>query len=143
MTPPDPIASATLARLYMTQGHWVRARSILDDVLTRAPFDGDALALRSRFEPPRPRLAATLEDGQLSLRWQGVTDPHGCHLVLCMLGGRGPVPRPRVTSRPCTGAFGRHLMPTPWARGVLVSSLGRIDRLGYAPLAVAEPMSWG
>ncbi|MCA9707767.1 MAG: tetratricopeptide repeat protein [Myxococcales bacterium] len=143
MKPADPIASATLARLYMTQGHWGRAAAILDEVLARLPFDGDALALRARLEPPRPRLAATLEDDRLSLRWQGVTDPANTHVVLCLLGGDDPLPRPRVTSRRCTGAFGRHLLPTPWARGILVASLGRVDPRGYAPAVVAEPLGWG
>lgn len=127
----------------MTQGHWGRARAILDEVLARAPFDGDALALRARFERPRPRLAATIEHAQLNLRWQGVTSPHHCHVVLVWLGGEDPAPAPRVTSRPCTGAFGRHQLPTPWARGVMVASIGQVDREGYAPLAVAEPLGWG
>lgn len=145
MRPPDPIASATLARLYMAQGHWVRARAILDEVLARAPFDGDALALRARFEPPRPRLTATLEDDALCLRWQGVTDPGCCHVVVSMWGSdeASSTLRQRVTSRPCTGAFGRHHLPRPWPRGILVASLGRVDAHGYAPHAVAEPLGWG
>lgn len=175
MRPPDPIASATLARLYMSQGHWVRARAILDEVLTRAPFDGDALALRARFEPPRPRLGASLEDDALCLRWQGVTDPGRYHVVVSMWGGQAAAaPSPSVhsslhrsvhppvhppvhpsvhpsvhppvqvvTSRPCTGAFGRHLLPRPWPRGHLVASLGRVEAHGFAPLAVAEPLGWG
>jgi len=141
--PPDPIASATLARLYMTQGHWVRARAILDEVIARVPFDGDALALRARFEPPRPRLAVTLHDDQLCLRWQGVTDPRGVHVVVCAWGAPPPAAGPRVTSRACASAFGRHLLPRPWARGVLVASLGRMRPSGYAPLVVAEPLGWG
>lgn len=141
--PSDPIASATLARLYMSQGHWVRARAILEEVLTRAPLDGDALALRSRFEPPRPRLSASLDGDRLDLRWQGVTDPRRCHVVLCMWGGEGPARGPQVTSRRCAGAFGRHQLPQPWARGVLVASLGRVDPEGWAPLTVAEPLGWG
>ena len=47
------------------------------------------------------------------------------------------------TSRRCTGAFGRHQIPTPYARGVLVASLGRVDRQGFAPACVAEPLGWG
>lgn len=147
MRPPDPIASATLARLYMAQGHWVRARAILDEVLARAPFDGDALALRARFEPPRPRLTATIEDEALCLRWQGVTDPGRRHVVISMWGGDDtpslPCPLQVVTSRPCTGAFGRHHLPRPWRRGILVASLGRLDDRGWAPEVVAEPLGWG
>jgi hypothetical protein len=143
--PPDPIASATLARLYMAQGHWVRARAILAEALARAPFDGDALALRSRLQPARPRLSATVEGQRLCLRWQGITGPDHCHLVLSLWeGGDGRrFPRQCVTSRPCTSAFGRHQLAHPWARGVLVASLGRVDARGYTPQVVAEPLGWG
>lgn len=143
MTPPDPIASATLARLYMAQGHWVRARAILDEVLARTPFDGDALALVARLRPARPRLAAAIEDEGLSLRWQGVTEPNRHHVVVSLWGGDGVPPHQYVTSRPCTGAFGRHHLPLPWPRGVLVATLGRVDDGGFAPAAVAEPLGWG
>ncbi len=144
MRPPDPIASATLARLYMAQGHWVRARAILDEVLARTPFDGDALALRSRLQPARPRLAATVEDEALCLRWQGVSAPDQCHVVVAMWGGDGMPPRSLVTSRPCTGAFGRHHLPRPWPRGVLVAAVGRVVADGgFTPQVVAEPLGWG
>lgn len=143
MTPPDPIASATLARLYMAQGHWVRARAILDEVLTRTPFDGDALALLARLRPARPRLVAAIEDEGIGLRWQGVTEPERHHVVIAMWGGDGVPPHRCVTSRPCTGAFGRHHLPCPWPRGMLVAALGRVDHGGFAPQAVAEPLGWG
>ena len=137
----DPIASATLARLYLTQGHAARARAILDEVLARDPLDGDALALRDRLRP-RPRLSATVDGDALLLRWQGVSAPGRVHVVLASIGG-GPTPALHVTSRPCAGAFGRHRLPLPWPRGVLVASLGRVDDRGYAPQVVAEPLGWG
>ncbi len=142
MTLPDPIASATLARLYLSQGHWVRARAILDEVLARTPLDGDALALRARFERPRPRLSATLDGDRFCLRWQGVAEPSQMHVV-ATLWCSGPHPRAHVTSRPCTGAFGQHHLPSPWARGVLVACVGRVEAQGYAPVVVAEPLGWG
>lgn len=138
----DPIASATLARLYLTQGHGARARAILEEVLARDPLDGDALALRERLHP-RPRLSATVEDDALLLRWQGLEHPQRVHLVVCAFGGDGPLPTQRITSRPCPGAFGRHRLPLPWARGVLVASLGHVDDRGFAPQVVAEPLGWG
>lgn len=141
MTSKDPIASATLARLYLTQGHGSRARAILEEVLARDPHDGDALALRARLRP-RPRLAATIDDG-LALRWQGVSAPERLHLVVLLLGEHDGAVQSLVTSRPCTGTFGRHRLPLPWARGVLVASLGRVDERGYAPQVVAEPLGWG
>jgi hypothetical protein len=143
VTPPDPIASATLARLYMAQGHWSRARAILDEVLARTPFDGDALALIARLRPGRPRLAATAEDEGLCLRWQGVLEPERHHVVVSMWGGEGVPPRQWVTSRPCTGAFGRHHLPRPWPRGVLVAVLGCVEDGGFSPRVVAEPFGWG
>ena len=142
MTTADPIASATLARLYLTPGHGARARAILDEVLARDPYDGDALALRARLTI-RPRLSAAVEDDALTLRWQGVTSPDDVHLVVCVLGGDARIPRRWITSRPCTSAFGRHHLPLPWARGVLVAALGRVDARGFAPQVVAEPLGWG
>lgn len=143
MTLPDPIASATLARLYMAQGHWVRARAILDEVLARVPFDGDALALLARLRPVRPRLSATIEDDGIGLRWQGVSEPERLHVVVVMWGGEVVPPRQWVTSRPCTGAFGRHHLPRPWPRGMLVAALGCVDDGGFAPHVVADPLGWG
>lgn len=139
----DPIASATLARLYLKQGHTTRALAILDEVLGRAPFDGDALALRGRLVPGRPRLSATVKDGVLSVRWQGLRAPERYALVVCLWGGDAVVPRPWVTSRPCTGAFGQHRFSFPWSTGVLIASIGRVEKAGFAPQVVAEPLGWG
>ena len=143
MTDPDPIASATLARLYLTQGHGSRARAILQEVLAREPFDGDALALSARLASPRPRLSATTTGDELSLRWQGVSDPGRYYVVISMWGGDDGFPAQWVTSRPCTSAFGRHRLARPWARGVLVATLGRVEREGFVPQVVAEPLGWG
>lgn len=143
MSSTDPIASATLARLYLEQGHGNRAHAILGEVLARSPLDGDALALRARLSAPRPRLSAAVEDDALVLRWQAVTEPGRVHLVVCLWGGGGRWPRQWVTSRACTSAFGRHRLPLPFARGVLVASLGWVDARGYAPQVVAEPLGWG
>lgn len=143
MSTPDPIASATLARLYLSQGHGARARAILDEVLERTPFDGDALALRSRLRLTRPRLSATLEDEMLCLRWQSVSEPGRVYLVIAAWGDDPRSPAQWMTSRPCTGAFGRHQLPRPWPRGVLVASLGRVDAQGFAPQVVAKPLGWG
>src|SRR5690606_32426485 len=49
MSEAPALASATLAQLYMQQGHLEQARRVLARVLARDPFHGHALALAGRL----------------------------------------------------------------------------------------------
>jgi hypothetical protein len=74
------LASATLAQLYLEQGHTDRALAICHELLERDPFNGHALLLERRMQPqPRASLGARfvsssaagvdLGVGQLELAW--------------------------------------------------------------------------
>lgn len=59
--PPQPVATVTLAEIYVAQGYRDRALAILDEVLAREPEHEPASALRARLvegDPPRDRDAA-------------------------------------------------------------------------------------
>ncbi|GEM_PF-1806758 len=45
----DPLASPTLAQLYVAQGHFGKARRVLASLLASDPFNGPALALQQRL----------------------------------------------------------------------------------------------
>ena len=48
----DPLASPTLAHLYVEQGHYTKAKAVLDTVIADDPCQGQALALRERLASP-------------------------------------------------------------------------------------------
>ena len=88
--PSDPLASPTLAALYVQQGHLERARGVVDLLLTRYPDDPTALALARRIRWLRPRV--------LEL-WTGET---WFHLRLAE-----PIERPATVEIRCHAARGR------------------------------------
>ncbi|APR86039.1 Cobalamin biosynthesis protein BluB [Minicystis rosea] len=47
--PPPPLPTVTLAEIYAAQGHFERAITVLDEVLSREPEHREARALRERF----------------------------------------------------------------------------------------------
>lgn len=74
------LASATLAQLYLEQGHAERALAICRELLERDPTNGHALLLERRMRPPpRASLSASFVSssaagvdvgvGQLQLSW--------------------------------------------------------------------------
>ena len=78
--PDGGLASATLAQLYLEQGHPERASAICRELLERDPTNGHALVLERRMQtPPRARLTAAFVSssaagvdvgvGQLELSW--------------------------------------------------------------------------
>jgi hypothetical protein len=67
---PPPVATVTLAEIYVAQGHTDRALSVLAEVLANEPDHAAALALRDRLDrrgdvhrtPPSARIAPETED---------------------------------------------------------------------------------
>lgn len=67
---PPPVATLTLAEIYLAQGHTDRARAVLAEVLANEPDHAAALALRERMErrgephrvPTPARIAPEVED---------------------------------------------------------------------------------
>lgn len=140
MSPADPLASATLAALYVSQGHRTRAERVLDEVLQRDPFDGHALHLRDRLRvPSRAVLSIAVDELEMQLQWQGA--PPGMHAVVLVVSVSGTMRR-RVTSRPCNDAFGRWTLRHPWPRGTAIACLGRVTDEGFVTVATARPVSW-
>lgn len=140
--PGDPIASPTLSRLYMSQGHWGRARSMLESIVARDPTDGDALALLARLGGTGGRVSTKRDGNDLVVRWQGLP-ARGHHVVaVTTREHRGRV-RTGVTSVPCREAFGEVRFALPSQRGSLAACAGRVDaEQGFVAIAIAPPLSW-
>lgn len=160
----EPIASPTLALLYLAQGHRSRAQATLLEVLEAEPTNGYALALHDRMQS-RPH--ATLDArfvassatgidigaGELELEWsippELVPDDHRLDVVVAFATrDRASL---RFSSIPCDSddlghELGRAtvrripapLGPASAAVTLVASTPGGPLRL----LAVAEPTSW-
>jgi hypothetical protein len=50
---PPPVATLTLAEIYLAQGHYDRALAVVDEVLANEPDHASGLALRARIETDR------------------------------------------------------------------------------------------
>ncbi len=146
MSAEDPLASPTLAQLYITQGHYERAESVLEAVLGAQPLNAHALALRERVDARRcAHLSLARQDTQLLARFAA---PHelaeDVHVLLAswrLVGGR-PVSEP-LRSRACLGAEGELLFPAPAGPASACACLARLDAEGALEvLAVAEPLTW-
>jgi len=144
----DPIATPTLARLYLGQGHLDRARAVLDDCLARDPWDGHALALRDRLAARSEAvLTITHADEQLHLAWNGLErSPRvGAHpvVVLVAITQAGAPIATWVTSTRCGAAFGTWDTSVPFARGSACACIGDVvPGRGFSVLTVARPISW-
>ena len=136
----DPIASATLAQLYIAQGHGHQAQKILAEVLERAPLDGAALHLQARLAEHRPHIQLAVDRQDIVLRWQGA-DPT-LHAIIACFGALRGRPRCVVTSTTCRGPFGEHAWERPWSEGTVVGCLGRVDDGGFGVVSTTRPVSW-
>ena len=140
----DPIASPTLARLYMSQGHWARARGMLEQLIERDALDGDTLALLARLGPPTGRLTARREGDDLRLRWHAIaTEPVMDLVAVTTRLDPGAGLRVGVTSVRCTKPFGELRFALPSEHGAVAASIGRVEPgVGYVPSVVATALSW-
>ena len=173
MTDPDRqagLVSATLAQLYLAQGHDARARAVLDEVLARDPDNGHALLLRARL---RQIAAASLElrfvaregtleamgVGELELSWsvpRSLLDAHADARVDVVVGfAVGDDPSLRYTSVRCLDLVASRRLDAPTGPAsaacalVLSAGPGRRRSLLEDPsrpplrvLATAEALSW-
>jgi hypothetical protein len=152
----EPLASPTLALLYLAQGHRSRARATLAEVLEAEPTNGYALALHDRMQSrPHARLEARfvassatgidLGAGELELEWsiprELIPDDERLDVVVAFATrDRASL---RFTSLPCTDAPATQKIPAPLgpasaAVALVASKPGSPIRL----LTVAEPLSW-
>jgi hypothetical protein len=140
MTAHDPIASPTLAQLYIAQGHLRKARAVVAEVLERDPLDGHALHLASRLRAVgEAQLTVSVDAGEIALRWQRVPNAPRTHVVLvCFVDGVV-----RVASVLCASSTGRWAARRPEAPGSAAACIGRVvPGHGFVPVAVARPVSW-
>lgn len=143
MTSGDPIASPTLALLYLAQGHAPKARAILNELLHADPFDGHALALAHRIGPPPARMNVRMEDGDFVVTWQGVPIRPEMHVLAVTTRSDGARVRTGVTSAPCRSPFGRVAFARPQGHGALAACIGRVVRgRGFVAVAIAASVSW-
>lgn len=133
----DPIASATLAQLYVAQGHRRKALQTLAMVLRRDPTDGHALHLTERLRvETEASLKLTFEDG-LELAWQGA--PRSSHAILLCIRIQGGVLDRVVTSVACAHENGRHRFTPPFPRGSVAACVGTVvPGHGFVVHAVAR-----
>jgi hypothetical protein len=162
------LASATLAQLYLEQGHTERALAICRELLERDPCNGHALALERRMRvPPRASLGARfvsssaagvdLGVGQLELEWSVprslFAELDDARLDVVVAIARAAVLR--YTSVRCLDLVATRLLDVPLgpasAAVVLVISAGPRRHSVLADvrrrpdlrvLAVAEPVRW-
>jgi hypothetical protein len=163
----EPIASATLALLYLAQGHRARAEATLSEVLASDPSNGYALALHDRMQP-RPTaqlharfvasstgiggidiggidIGAHLGIGELELEWS-IPEPiipadHRLDVVVAFATrDRASL---RLTSIACLDRQAVQRISAPL--GPASAAIALLASKPCGPLrllAVAEPISW-
>lgn len=139
----DPLASLTLARLYLGQGHFAKAKDVLDECLRRDPFDGAALTLRGRLAT-RSEAALVLgeSEGRLHARWSAVPSEPEHHVVVMAFAPAGIALAIWVSSQRCREPFGQARFGLPLPRGSVCGCVGRVGERGFEVIAVARPISW-
>lgn len=146
MSTEDPIASPTLAQLYVTQGHYAHAAKVLDVVLQDEPFNGHALALRTRLEQ-RKAGRVELERTATGVRVKyerprgDALDVHVIVSAWSMASGQ-PAALP-VRSVPCGTRRGKNELEVPDGPGSACACLAVVDPAGaLRVVAVADPLTW-
>ncbi|HLT38335.1 MAG TPA: hypothetical protein VK034_18745 [Enhygromyxa sp.] len=155
----EPLASPTLALLYLAQGHRSRAKATIREVLSAEPGNGYALALLQRMQPrPHAQLHARfvassttgidIGAGELELEWT-IPDPlvledHQHHQLDVVVGfatrDRASL---RFTSIPCLDRAAVQRIPAPLGPASAAVALLASKPCGpIVLLAVAEPISW-
>ncbi len=137
----DPLATMTLARLYLGQGHFAKAKAVLDECLRRDPLDGAALVLRARLATrSEATLALGESEGHLQARWSAVPTDPTYHVVVTVFAPAAPATW--VSSQPCGEPFGQARLALPLARGSVCGCIARVGAHGFEVLAVARPIPW-
>ncbi len=143
MSARDPIASTTIARLYIAQGHLRKAARMLGVLLEQDPDDGAALHLRTRLRAMQaPTLTASVDDTALEIEWDGVPEDPARHVVVVSYLAAGTLPQVHVTSVPCKEAADACTFERPQQPGSAVVSLGYVGESGWVAEAVTSPLVW-
>jgi hypothetical protein len=144
MTSRDPLASPTLAQLYIEQGHLRRARKVLNAVLAEQPLQGQALAMRERLQHAgEGSLVCERQDAKIHVRWQKIPPSPGLHLVMVTAWREGEVVRKRVESVRHEQSAGDHGLLAREGPASFVACIGAVDPAhGFVAMAVADPITW-
>ncbi len=139
----DPIASTTIARLYIAQGHLRKAGRMLGVLLEQDPTDGAALHLRERLRLSKaPSLTAAVDAHALEIHWEGAAQLPPRHVVVASFLRVGTHPHVSVTSVGCTDAAGSCTFQRPARPGSAVVTLGFVGEHGFVAEAVTSPLVW-
>ncbi len=132
----DPLASATLARLYLEQGHLDRARAVVRAALDRNPFDGRALVLARRIERlARPGLAGESDGTRLAIRWHHLSQPHTAYLTVRWFDDAGTLVGGHTLA--CETANGERVLFWPATAAAAACSIRRCRDRGEPPVPIA------
>ena len=152
----EPLASPTLALLYLAQGHRGHARRTLDEVLSTEPDNGYALALHERMrQRPSAQLLARfvassaagveIGAGQLEISWtlppELVAPDQRVHIVIAFATRAANALR--YTSIPCLDASATTRIPAPL--GPASAALAMVASKSGAPLtflSIPPAQSW-
>jgi hypothetical protein len=152
----EPLASPTLALLYLAQGHRGHARRTLDEVLATEPDNGYALALDERMRrPPVAQLSARfvassttgieLGVGELEISWtlpRGLVPPdQQVHVIIAFAS---PARESLFyTSIPCLDASATTRVPAPLGPASAALTLVAQQPGGALTyLSIPAPQTW-
>lgn len=139
----DLIASATLAQLYIAQGHLRKADQTLNKVLESHPLDGSALHLRARLHiPSDAKLTLEIDDSAIELSWRAHGFEHPLHAVLITHQIGIVHPSTRVTSSACKTSQGAWTSSRPDLGGSAIACLGWVGSAGFTAIAVTGSVAW-
>ena len=136
----DPLASPTLAALYLRQGHLQRAGSVVDSLLKKNPEDGVALALAHRIQClTTVGLEVWIHDDALALR---LTAPYKGDLTLHVQFFPSTALDIFHTRQPWTANRGGVRLPLPSPRGAAVAKLTGQLQENDCTVAISRVVSW-
>jgi len=139
----DPIASTTIARLYLAQGHRRKAARMLEALIDRDPSDGSALHLRDRLDRTEmPTLTAAVDEAHLEVTWDAVREAPRRHVLVVSYLGDATLPRIQVTSVVCEETAGECTFARPRAPGSAAVCIGFMGPGGFVAEAVTSPLVW-
>ncbi|MEE9384631.1 MAG: hypothetical protein V3V08_14600 [Nannocystaceae bacterium] len=144
----DPLASPTLALLYMAQGHLRRARATVDAMLEEDPACGQALAMRARLHARAPaHITLSRSATAITARWvlpRSRFEGWGpLHILIATWAPNECATSVRFTSHRCASARGSIALPRRSGPASTAVCLGGLDTDGhFVPITVGVPMSW-
>lgn len=141
------VASSTLIRLYLAQGHVDKARALARRWSEQNPQDGQALALLTRCQQDLScTLHSRVHDGSLFLRWELKVAPadQGAFVHIHLFDASASRAAPELRRIRCDKLKDKRAIPLNLTQGACVAYLGQDDLTGRRPriLAVGPVHRW-